>query len=634
METTAHDTTQTTEPSGRNSLVALMVAIALGWLYLHFFAFKAYVELDIETEAARPDFVKIYWADEGAYFQEQDKNRVRINRNQQHYSLFIGDLGESRKLRIDPMEYQGEITIRRVSIHQFGYAPIVLDDETGLARLLPVNQLELPVYEDGGLKVKATGSDPQLSLEISPVKQYWILPIQHVFSLIAIFGFVWVCQRLASGVFNHLMFVPASLLVVVVMVMAMASITGQHVHPDETVHMGAISYYGQHFLPPPVESELVQNTFSVYGYSRLSSMEMYYQLAGYFTRILQPLQIPTLLSARLFGVVMLLFLLLFSLKRADFRYFLLPLLASAQAWYLFSYANSDGFALFLSILMSYQIASRQSLFNRFLSEPTLMRFWPTAIGLGAFCGSLLLIKDNYYFCILFFGMFLLWRFFAGEFADSKRFWTRVGILVIIGLSLYGARFGLHVVANGFDSTRIEEQRERHAKELYKPSTELDKKHAYLFMKERGVSLEAIVSVSRWGEKVFITAFGAYGFTQFLGTATFYDLVRYSGALIIMLMLFGVLINGPPSAHWLFFIGLACVTLLVGSAFWHSWTVSFQPQGRYMMPIIPILGVLYYRLKDYFPRALTTSLICFLFLLATYSFVFIGLHDVPKLDYVL
>ncbi len=188
--------------------------------------------------------------------------------------------------------------------------------------------------------------------------------------------------------------------------------------------------------------------------------------------------------------------------------------------------------------------------------------------------------------------------------------------------------------NGPDSTRIEEQREIHAKDLYKPSTELDKKHAYLYMKDRGVSLEEIVSISRWGEKVFITAFGAYGFTQFLGTATFYDLVRYRGALIVFLMLFGILLNAPPPAHWLFFMGLGAAVLLIGSAFWHSWTVSFQPQGRYMMPIIPIMAVLYYRLREYLPQSLITALTCFLFLLAVYSFVFIGLHDVPKLDYVL
>lgn len=255
MDRATHYPIESTEKTGGNPLIAFFVAMVLAWLYLHFFAFKAYVELDIETQAARPDFVKIYWANKEAYFKEENKNRVRINRNQQRYNLFIGDLGESRKLRIDPMEYEGEIKIRRVLISQFGFAPIVLDDEAGLMRLVPTNQLELPVYEGGGLRVKANGNDPQLLLEIKPIKQYWIFPLQHVFSLIAIFGFVWMCHRLAGGVFNRLVFVPTGLLVVLVMVMAMASITGQHVHPDETVHMGAIEYYTQYFLPPPVDSE-------------------------------------------------------------------------------------------------------------------------------------------------------------------------------------------------------------------------------------------------------------------------------------------------------------------------------------------------------------------------------------------
>ncbi|NKB60781.1 MAG: hypothetical protein GKR95_01115 [Gammaproteobacteria bacterium] len=137
---------------------------------------------------------------------------------------------------------------------------------------------------------------------------------------------------------------------------------------------------------------------------------------------------------------MLLVLLLFAFKRTDFRYFLLPLLASAQAWYLFSYANSDAFALFLSILMSYQVAYPQSLFNQFLTDSTPRQFWAKAILLGVFCGTLLLVKDNYYFCLLFFGAFILWRFFLGEFDDRRRFWIRIGMLVFIGLSVYGVRF--------------------------------------------------------------------------------------------------------------------------------------------------------------------------------------------------
>ena len=627
------DQTINKNPPG-SPLIAASIALVLMGFYLYFFGYRAHVVLEVETPSARPDFFNIYWDDGQGAFSESRKNRVRINDKHQIYSLFIGDLGSISRLRIDPMEYAGELKIKALNISQTGYADIILDSESRLSALVPFHQVENSGYRKGGMWIKTNGPDPQLMLDIEPVDTHFIFPMQHIFSMLGILAFVWTVYRLGGQLFRGQMFVPACLLMILLLVTTMASITGEDVHPDETVHTRAAQYYSEHLLPPPVESRDIQHTFSVYGYSRLTSMEVYYQLAGYFSRIVEPLKLSPLFSVRVFGIAMIAFLFLFALKQPDFRCFLLPFITSAQAWYLFSYANSDSFALFLSLIMAYQVAVRDSTFNRFLTVGDLPWFWLQAAGLGVLCGGLLLIKTNYYFFVLFLGLYLLWRMWCGEFENKKRLWFRIATLVVIGLGVYGVRYGLHVHANGSDNSRIEAMIEAHAHELYKPSTELEEKHAYLFMKERGVSLEEIVAISRWGEKTFITAFGAYGFTQFLATEIFYDLVRYGGGLVLLLLAFGALVRAPPRVHWIMGFGVACAVALIAAAFWHSWTVSFQPQGRYMMAIIPMLGVIYHELKAYAPTNIITALVFGLFLLGLYSFIFIGLHDVPKFDYVL
>jgi hypothetical protein len=59
-------------------------------------------------------------------------------------------------------------------------------------------------------------------------------------------------------------------------------------------------------------------------------------------------------------------------------------------------------------------------------------------------------------------------------------------------------------------------------------------------------------------------------------------------------------------------------------------VSFQPQGRYLLPALPMLGILYYHVRQHVLSNLVEYLCIFLFLLATYSFIFTGLANMSSL----
>jgi hypothetical protein len=135
----------------------------------------------------------------------------------------------------------------------------------------------------------------------------------------------------------------------------------------------------------------------------------------------------------------------------------------------------------------------------------------------------------------------------------------------------------------------------------------------------------------WGAKTFLSAFGSFGFTQYFPPGAFYGLIELVGLLLLGYLLYGILVHGPPRLHALVIVMLGCAALLLITLVWRSWTVSFQAQGRYLAPILPMLGILYYHARDYVDQRIVLLGSLAMFLLATYAFVFVGLHDIPKLD---
>jgi hypothetical protein len=598
-------------------------------VYLYFFAYRALIEVELEIDSPYPGYLKVYWAEGDQAYTEKNARRVLITGHRQKYSMFLTNLANVSRLRIDPIEYQGTARLGRLSISQSGYDPVIIDSEDGLARIKPVQQIHAMRIVDNVLVLETSGEDGQLELVIDPL-QVSGFPFVHLINLILILVTVLALSRVLGILFRDDLYVPCALLVVLILAASMASMTGLDVHPDEQAHFKAVEYYSKHLLPPAIDSPAAENSFSVYGYSRLYNPELYYQVAGYFSQVLSPLRLSPALNSRLFGLFLLAALTIASIRVARFRIFVLPVLISAQTWYLFSYSNSEGFALFIAIVLSYQVACKESLFNRILSESTPRYLWPYTIMFGVIAGVLLLLKTNFYFFILFLGMYLIWRIARGDFPNQKQLWQRLIVISIVGLTVYGSRIGLDIAVNGFDRhAKTEEMAELHAQPLYKPSTPLNAKHLYLYMRDRGVTLDRLIIKDKWGEKSFITAFGAYGFTQYFASPTFYELVRIIGFAILGLMLLGTLINGPPGSHVLLVVTGICCSLLIGLLLWRSWTISFQPQGRYFAPILPMLGIMYYHIRPYvYDKAVVGLSVC-LFLLGVYSFIFIGLHEIGK-----
>ena len=618
----------------------VIAGLVLGAVYLHFFAFKAHVELEIKMSEPTRAWFKIYWAEENAGFTEQNMQQVLLNGTHEKYSLHIGNLASIHRLRIDPVEFKTKLFLKKLSITQPGFAPIVLSPKNQFEGLEPVKQLERVVVKPDGLRFNTTGRDSQF-IYIVDSSASGDFPVIHLVVLLVILTACLVASNVISRLEQDLTFVPVLMIIALTLAFIMAVVSKHYwlhpngtsrifVHPDEEAHAEAVDYYRYQLLPPPLEAEEIRRSYSVYGYTRLASYELYYPIAGYLTRLLEPFKQPPIWDARLVSVLFFALLTLFACVHQPFRPFALPLLITPQVWYLFSYTNSDGFALLLTTIVAYQAAYKGSTLNRVLTELNPPGLWFHLTWLGGLVGGMFLLKLNFYFFILFLGCYLIWRIVNGDYPDKTLLWVRLIIIAIVGLGLYGVRAGLDVAVNGMDTKQKQlDLVEEMAEPLYKPSTPLAKKHIYLYMRDRGFTLGRVWSKEKWGGKTFISSFGAYGFTQYLGGSVYYDTVRMIGIATIGMVLLSILIFGPPSTHWLFAMTLGCAVLLIAASLWQSWNISFQAQGRYMAPILPMLGILYYHTRPWLMNRVVNGLVFSLFALGTYSFIFIGLALIPK-----
>jgi hypothetical protein len=598
-------------------------------LYYHFFENKAYVDIEIEVNE-KTDF-KIYWAGSGQLYSEKNMSGVVANPDCKIYHFFLTDISQVERLRIDTHRYKGESKLKRVFIQQPGWTPISLTTPKEFDRLVPLHQIIEYGIDSKGLSVKSTGEDPYFELLITPqqTKRHMGWLSLRFAALSAIICLLLYCTR---TLIKDLRFVPLLLFGVWILIVVMAGISQRNAHPDEYVHLAATSYYRDHWLPPKIEDPAIRNTYSVYGYSRLNISEAYYIFAGKFNRLLDEFKLPPHFSLRIFNVLLFGLLLLSTVKNKYARMIALPFLLSPQIWYLFSYCNSDAFALFCAFLVGCQLVDPESMLYSYLRDNR----WTAKISMGAFLSVLLgttfLLKRNYYPFILFFYICLgLNVFLNKDFSEKKKkLLTLLLLITTAGLLLAGIRIGAGYMVNGFDrQEKIARLHEELAHPWYKESTELHKKHINLYRKARGASLYEIVADDRWFERSFQTGFGVFGYSSINAPSIYYDLVRWTGVSLLIFVFSSIFWRGGLVGSGLALSTLGLSLMLISVSLYHSWTADFQAQGRYLLPILPMLGILYATTYRAINNSILSSCVFLMYCLGVYSFIFQGLMHIPK-----
>lgn len=577
---------------------------------------------------------KIYWAKSNEHFDESRSSRVRINYVQNRYHLSIGNLARIDKLRIDPADGNrktAKILIQSIVITQIGYNPIFIQNRSINDRLKPIAGIMEAKKSNKGLLVVSSENDPQLGLQIEPTinksfVNYWSPIITALLVLFLILNW-------ASAADANYTYIRYFFCFVLALVVVMAYTSRKNVHPDEHVHIRASQYYEEHWRPPKICAPEAVHTYSVYGISRLNSMEVAYPIAGKFSWMLSFLPLESYLRLRLFNVFLFSLILLLCFRSTEFCIIAAPLLVSPQIWYVFSYFNSDAFALFYIFVLAYQILVPESWLNRYLGDDNSSRIFLGGVVFGVMFFISLLLKKNYYFMILFICFYFFWRLYYQYIKQKlllKPVLQKIGLIVLIIIVGYGFRLSLDRFYYGNDKTgQLLACQEKLAKNLFKPSTKLENKHPYMHLRDRGVTIKDMINKYKWFEKSIRSGVGVYGYLTVSAPAVYYRIAYVMIGVGFMFLFLYSLFRAPSPERILFIIFLVCTISLFGVHLLRNWEIMLQAQGRHFLPVAGMAGILFYHVREYLHPPVVHLYILFMFLLSSYSFIFVALANIPK-----
>ncbi|MBM9520166.1 hypothetical protein JWG39_10100 [Desulforhopalus vacuolatus] len=613
--------------------VVFLSLLCLVFCCLYFFVVynRATVELNLEIhDAPKGSRVRIFFASGEQSWSELRSVAVHIRPGLVVYSFPLPSLRKVERLRIDTHNYAGEAKLSSFRMIQPGHTPIELNAAELSTRLHPLvagTQIEL---QGKTVLVRSSDNDPQL--EIFPqqgfVGQDWGILLPRFLVICCGVLLIWFGgRRLVPGV----AFVPMLLFGVWCLALVMALQSRNNAHPDEYVHLAAQKYYESHWLPPAVDNPEIACTFSVYGNSRLSSKEIYYLFAGRFTRATAFLQLPSPLDRRAFQLFLLSLILLATMRSTCARLTALPLLLTSQSWYLFSYCNSDAFSLFMAWLVGWQVVDKESVLQRFLFYEGRWRILGVVLaGIGA--GVVFMIKQNYLPFTVLVCLLLLLQLYREQ-RSKESTWMALRRLVAIGLigaAFFGLRIGLDNYIN--DGQLAEKQlamQRKYAQPAWHPDTPPEERIGSLGLRAKGVSWKQALRDKFWFEKSFRSGFGEFGYSCISGPVRWYNLVRWCAGAFFFFFFLYYFYRGNFAENITALGVLAFSAALIVVSFIHSWTMDFQPQGRYLFPILSMFALLCGLQGKVLERRLVLVPLTVLFVLGVWFFVFIGLSGIAK-----
>jgi len=673
---------------GYPAAVLFLAAILAAWMLL---APRRGASLVVTITASKSGTAQLY-LDRGQGFSEalSVAQAVTSGSNDLRFDVPPGEL---RALRLDPLNRgDAEVVVSGLRLEpssQGSGGPVEL---SGLAASHDIGSIErtatkLRMRTTGADPQLVTKLPTPLHIEPGHKR------VGHTIAtalLLAMLG-VWALVTLAGlGTAN---IVSAGLGGALVLIIAMDALTQGMLgaHPDEFLHLSCFSFFIDNFWPaaagdPRMAASLMSSPF---GTSYLNRYDVVYFIAAHATAALGFLAASPLALARAFQHALWLILLIVALRSRARAIALGAALVSAQTWYLFSYFNGDAFPLFLCLLSGALLSDHEGSVQRFLrgEQP---RLWGGVL-LFAFCLGLLVVsKANYLPVVL--GIFLWlavqhlqlkWRELAGVvlgvgFLGVAVFMRKLNgvtldvhpiILVIPGLALAllailslahrywrdaDLRPGVHRVAllagvallvamprivddlylNGLPAAKaaaVTAAKEAYAAPAFKPSLlAAGKGLASLDIARKGVTLhQMLFGPMQWFALSARSAFGAFGYMSVWASIGFYPLAWIaSGALAAYLMI-GMVIERRGLGLKLVFLAVSISALVLLSSMLFSWVVGFQPQGRYLLPIMGMLCLVMGNAQRWLERWPGKLALVICAVLSIYSFACIGLPGINQ-----
>jgi len=410
---------------------------------------------------------------------------------------------------------------------------------------------------------------------------------------------------------------------VLVLVTVMAFTSGYYLHPDEDVSQKAVYYYQSHTAVPHVSDASISDTFCVYGKTRLSEMSLYYQASAIFS---QPFwALGPIIQPRLFNIFLFFLMAVIAVCSKKKNVLSIILLLSPQIWYIFSYTTSDGLDFFLCFVLIWQLISENSWLNRYLRSPGVAgaKNIGYLIFLSLLTGMILLGKQYFYVVLLLALLYLLYRAFKSPREQRKNLFIKYALILMGAAAVFLIRYIQFEWVHGFEWHTLVNQ------------ACVEKESDFLatfpvHLKEKGFSVgRMFLEYPGWFESSFKSMFGTYGFMTLWNADAFYYV---QWILFGCILGFGVAANKKvnmlqKTAFWDIFIFFLCSIIAVGLSIYNSWAMDYQPQGRYLLTIFLMSGLLIKNLDStqnkklkYLIGALALCLAC----INMYSFLSTGI----------
>ena len=540
--------------------------------------------------------------------------------------------------RIDPVDQLSgneTLTVDSLTVRKNGIPVISLSGKELFQYFTGNEQL---ILQDGATFTFAlTGEDPQLL----PTDDFRELYTEFHFSVFLI-GFAvtaaaiallvlltrWVFRQAEDGTMlqklSCILFL-GTVLAAVVMTVYVGLRSPFWLNPDEYDVKAAVLYYFSHFMPPDIRSDIINDSFPVYGTSRHFEFNMFYFYAGKLGQFFSDAAVQIrLFSLILFGIMAALVI-----RNIRKNYALLfVFLLTPQVWYIFSYSTSDALDFFMGFLCLYELVEKDSMLNRLLRESFRKRHLLYYALLSVLFLHIFWAKMTFYTILMFLFFILLIHMLFQEKKERGELFRKYLILAGLTLTLFALRYMITDFPHyGFDKLgAVAEVTERQAEYGYKFSTPpMEAAYSMRFF-EKGISLGELLTQYDFHTNLFRTFAGFFGSYAF-GAADWYYLVM--GVLYLILLgrvIWRLWMQKKSIFRWeTGAVSLICFiqyVMIVGN----SWFVDFQPQGRYLLPILFFIAYLISRIEHVWEdKLLRTVLVC-TSVLSLYAFACVGIPN--------
>lgn len=381
----------------------------------------------------------------------------------------------------------------------------------------------------------------------------------------------------------------AMLFIVFFMVAKVAIQSDNYAHPDENVVRQAIDYYLGGWFRPLVSSNWTAGTFSEYGITRLEERSWYYLAAGKIgwlvAQIFHSFSYYRMLNLFLFFILSVLAV----RYREKESWLLSVLLFTPQLWYVFSYATSDGWDVFWSIIVVIQLCKKDSILNQYLEDRSQHNILPVFL-IGTLFAFIFEGKTNYYLILLVAFLDLLFRLFGKSRSEMYGLIKKYVFILLMTAAMF-------VLKTKLDDVAYFIPQDIHQIETNGYNFDLDAPEAMGInndLQGQGMGIQEYIDKLHEYQffKVLFESFcGLYGWMAYRGTDGYY---RYM-LILYLIVHICVIYHSVRYQSWkekiLTFSMMGFYLLEIGAVVYNGYVNDLQIQGRYLLPMVAIMGYL-------------------------------------------